>query len=675
MRVTRSRDSVGGPRCCFLGRSAEDEQLLKRSICSCAVFFFVLLFCRSACAQAWLNSDLARFEEARRGVELRLAQGPPVPVVQNLPYTGFHSGFAPTRDSVRWVQVDLGAEYPIDSVYVLPTTLNGGVAYGFPERYRIELGRDALLTEPELLVEADVKDPLSVLPKGVECGGRVARFVRLTALGLVPQPRLESRYIFCLGELLVFSGGRNVALNGTVLAPKSVTTLPTWSPSHLVDGMHALGVPSRAIPASTNGWHSGIFNRPDVRTWVQVDLGREALLDEIGLIPAHPPDYPDRVGFGFPRRFKLETSLDEDFLNGEIVYETGDVEFENPADTKVSFRVLRRKARFIRMTADTLWERSGDFVFALGELEAFEGRENVARSKNVTASSCTETRSWAPAFLVDGLGGAGALLEEDVWLRSLSEKRRLQQERDQVALKISNEGHVAQRRLGAIVALGVVGALVFVFLLNRKSKMNRRRELENLRQQISRDLHDDIGSNLCSIRLMAEIAAGKARDEPALEVLAEIKGLAEQGTESLRDMVWLVREGESPKIERLIEKMRSIIAGLLVEMECPFHVQNAPLQADAPLSFHRDILFILREALHNVVKHSDTRSAEVVFSWSDREIELVVEDRGRGFDSDQVMGGEGIENMRYRSARLNGTLLVESVKNKGTRLTVKMARR
>jgi hypothetical protein len=398
-------------------------------------------------------------------------------------------------------------------------------------------------------------------------------------------------------------------------------------------------------------------------------------LDEIGLIPAHPPDYPDRVGFGFPRRFKLETSLDEDFSNGEIVYETGDADFDNPADTRVSFRVLHRKARFIRMTADTLWERSGDFVFALGELEAFEGRENVARTKRVTASSCTETRSWAPAFLVDGLGGAGALLEEDVWLRSLSETRRLQQERDQVALKITNEGHVAQRRLGAIVALGVVGALVFVFLLNRKSKMNRRRELENLRQQISRDLHDDIGSNLCSIRLMAEIAEGKARDEPALAVLTEIKGLAEQGTESLRDMVWLVREGESPKIERLIEKMRSIIARLMVEIECPFHVQNAPLQDEAPLSFHRDILFILREALHNVVKHSDTRSAEVVFSWSDQAIELVVEDRGRGFDAAQVREGEGIENMRYRSARLNGTLLVESVKHKGTRLTIKMARR
>lgn len=639
------------------------------------MFFFVLLFCRSACAQAWLNSDLARFEKARREVEFRLAQGPHVPIVQNLIHAGFHSGFAPTRDSVRWVQVDLGAEYPIDSVFVLPTTLNGGVAYGFPERYRIEMGRDALLTEPELMVETDVEDPLSALPKGVECGGRVARFVRFTALGLVPQPRLDSKYIFCLGELLVFSGGRNVALNATVLAPRSVTTLPTWSPSHLVDGMYALGIPSRTIRASTNGWHSGIFNRPDVRTWVQVDLGREALLDEIGLIPAHPPDYPDRVGFGFPRRFKLETSLNEDFLNGEVVYETGDVEFENPADTKVSFRVLHRKARFIRMTADTLWERSGDFVFALGELEAFEGRENVASSKSVTASSSTVTRLWAPEFLVDGLGGVGALMEEDIWLRSLSEKRRYQQERDDVLSKIANEQHVAQRRLGAVLALGAVCASVSAFALNQKNKSNRRRELENLRQQISRDLHDDVGSNLCSIRLMAEIAAGAARDKQALEVLAEIKGLAEQGTESLRDMVWLVREGESPKIERLIEKMRSIIAGLMVEIECPFHVRNAPSQDDAPLSFHRDILFILREALHNVVKHSETRSAGVVFSWSDREIELVVEDRGRGFDLAQVSGGEGIENMRHRSARLNGTLFVESVKNKGTRLTVKVARR
>lgn len=636
----------------------------------------MLLLCRSACGQSWLNPELVRLEQERREVESRLEQGPLIPVLQNLPHAGFHSGFVPTRDAVRWVQVDLGAEYPVDTVFVIPTTLNGG-AYGFPERYRIEIGHDALLSEPELLVETDVEDPHSSLPQAVDCGGRTARFVRFTALGLVPQPRLESRYIFCLGELLVFSGGRNVALNGGVLAPNSVTTRPTWAPSHLVDGMYALGIPSQATPSYSNGWHSGIFNHPNIKSWVQVDLGREAMLDEICLIPAHPPDYPDRVGFGFPRRFKIETSVDEGFLTCETVYETGDAEFNNPADTKVSFRMLHHKARFIRITAELLWERSGDFVFALGELQAFEGRENVAQSKNVTASSSTGTRAWNTAFLVDGQGGAGALLQEDVWLRSLSETRRFQREAGTLSLKIASESHTAQKRLGGILVGATGTALAAVLLLNRRSKINQRRDLETLRREISRDLHDDIGSNLCSIRLMAEMAAGEegaARGAPAVEVLAEIQRIAEQGTESLRDMVWLVREGESPKIDRLIEKMRSVIGRLTVDIECRMQVENAPAQESAPLSFHRDILCVLREALHNVAKHSGTRSAEVVFRWSEREIELVIADRGTGFDFHQIREGEGMGNMRYRSARLNGILHVESVKNQGTRVSVKIPR-
>ena len=272
-----------------------------------------LLFCRSATAQSWLNPEVARLEKQRLGIEFQLAQSPSVSAVQNPPQAGFHSGFAPTRDSVRWVQVDLGAEYPVDSILVIPTQLGDGVAYGFPSQYRIEMGKDPLLSEPELLVETEVEDPLSILPKGISCGGRVARYVRFTALSLVPQPRLNSRFIFCLGELLVFSGGRNVALNRTVLAPNSVTTLPTWAPSHLVDGIHGLGIASSPRAIYNNGWHSGIFTTSETKSWVQVDFGREVLLDEISLIPAHPSDYPDRAGFGFPRQFKVETSLEETF--------------------------------------------------------------------------------------------------------------------------------------------------------------------------------------------------------------------------------------------------------------------------------------------------------------------------------------------------------------------------
>ena len=639
---------------------------------SCAAAVIGLLFCRSAGAQAWLDPEAQKIAQELVEVATELEQCPAVAGVQLVSHVGFHSGFAPAADAARWVQVDLGRVQPLDSVVVIPACLNGTGAYGFPTRFRLETSTDALLGEPELLVEASVEDPSSILPVLVPAGGRRARYVRFTAVGLVPQPRLNSRFIFCLGELLVFSAGRNVALQGAVLAPNSVETLPTWSPKHLVDGSHALGIPALPFASASNGWHSRIFTQPDAESWVQVDLGATHLLDEIRLTPAHPRDYPDRTGFGFPLRFKLEASLSEDFTRPDLLFDARQADFASPGDTQVAFALGRRPVRFLRLTASRLWERSGDFVFALGELEAFDGPHNVARDAVVTASDSTSSASWAPRFLVDGIGGAGSLQEEEAWLAGLA-RRRLLSVKSETLRGLQADGlRRAQDRTKALggglaaVALGGVGFLVW------RGRALRARELEVLRQQISRDLHDEVGSNLCSIRLMAELSSGGAQGRQPEEVLAEIRHLAEAGTESLRDMVWLLKEGGQPKIGVLLEKMRAVASGLLLNMSWSFGAGDAPAEAVAPLSFHRDVLFILREALHNVVKHSAAHSVAIEFGWSGGQAVLSVADSGRGFDPEKTAPGDGIENMRHRAGQLHGTLLLESRLNGGTLLVLKV---
>lgn len=663
------------PSGCFLCLGADDRRLLRTFLQNSAGVFWAFLFCGSAFGVPLLDSKLQRLEAHLSEIKVQLQECPALPLIQSPPCAGFHSGFAKAGDAARWVQVDLGEEYPIDSVFVIPATLNGNVAYGFPQKYRLEMGRDALLSEPELLIEASIQDTESMLPRIVACGGKTARYVRFTALSLVPQPRLESRFIFCLGELLVFSGGRNVALHSAVLAPNSVRTPPTWAPSHLVDGVYPLGIPSRVEHKSTNGWHSGIFDRPDSQAWVQADFGKIAIVDEIRLIPAHPPDYPDRMGFGFPRRFKVETSLSADFSDAEPVFDTGEMDFDNPSDTKVSFRVAHRKARFVRVTASALWERSSDFVFALGELEVYEGNVNVARSAQVIASSSTKTALWKPEFLVDGIGGGGALLEEEAWLRGLAERRRLSEEKDTTQAMIGRESKISKTRIGVAATGSLFAAMILAIYWVRLSvKKNRRREVQSVRAQIARDLHDEIGSNLCSIRLISEMGCAEAGSKSPIEVLSEIRNLAEEGTDALRDMVWLVRDGENPKVEWLVEKMRAVMNGLAAQLERQFHVKELPEGVCAPFSFQRDLLFVFREALHNVVSHSGAAWVVISLRWGEKDVELVVEDGGKGFDSGRVQAGEGIENMRYRCGRLKGCLLLESSPNKGTKVAIKVPR-
>src|SRR5262249_21160707 len=64
--------------------------------------------------------------------------------------------------------------------------------------------------------------------------------------------------------------------------------------------------PVAEIASPTNGYHSEFAPSADTVKWVQVDLGRSLLIDEIRLIPARPTDFPDTPGFGFPARFRIE---------------------------------------------------------------------------------------------------------------------------------------------------------------------------------------------------------------------------------------------------------------------------------------------------------------------------------------------------------------------------------
>ncbi len=631
-----------------------------------------LLIGANARAQSWLK-PLSRDAERELGeISAALERCPEKPAIQSVANVGFHSSFAPERYAARWVQVDLGREVEVDSVMVVPACIDGSGAYGFPTGFRIETSTDALLSEPERLAEITVEDPASPLPYLVAASGRKARYVRFTALGLVPQPRLNSRFIFCLGELLVFSGGRNVALQCKVLAPMTVETLPTWSPRHLVDGSYALGIPAHPLSPQTNGWHSEIFTQPDSESWVQVDLGRTFHLDEICLIPAHPRDYPDRTGFGFPRRFLLQSSLSDDFARGTVVFDGRSADMVSPGDTRVAFAHGGRPARFIRVTASRLWERNADFVFALGELEAFEAARNVAEAAAVTASDSTSTAFWNPRFLVDGQGGTGQLQPEETWLSGLDRRRVLSQRREAL-LRERAEGmvRVRERFLWLSGALGLA-ALATVGIVVHRGRASRARALEVLRQQISRDLHDEIGSSLCSIRLMAELSRTAARERPSSEALAEISRLAESGTEALRDMVWLLKEGDRPKIGVLVEKMRSVAGSLLVKVRWSLKAEEAPVELVAPLPFHRDVLFVFREALHNVVKHSGAASVVICFQWADGAVRLSIADDGCGFDHARPVTGDGLANMRYRAAQLKGTLSVETPPEQGTVIVLQM---
>jgi mono/diheme cytochrome c family protein len=164
------------------------------------------------------------------------------------------------------------------------------------------------------------------------------------------------------------------------------------------------------IPSPSNGYHSGIVNTPDATKWVQVDLGETKLIDTVRLLPARPTDFADTPGFGFPLRYKITLSDDENFAKSMTIVDHTAADVPNPGDVPVSFPVAK-KARFVRVTAQKLWKRTDDFVFALGELQVYSAAgKNVALGAKVTALDSIEGGRWSTRYLVDDFTSRHRLL-------------------------------------------------------------------------------------------------------------------------------------------------------------------------------------------------------------------------------------------------------------------------
>jgi mono/diheme cytochrome c family protein len=179
----------------------------------------------------------------------------------------------------------------------------------------------------------------------------------------------------------------------------------------LREHLPALPVPPEGEPSPSNGYHSAVASTPDVEKWVQADLGRTFPLDEVRLIPARPTDFPDTPGFGFPVRFRVAVADDPTFARSETVADQTAADFPNPGDNPYVIRLAGRRARYVRVTATRLWRRTGDYVFALAELETISRGRNVARGATVAALDSIEAGRWSTRYLVDHFDSRHALAD------------------------------------------------------------------------------------------------------------------------------------------------------------------------------------------------------------------------------------------------------------------------
>ena len=588
---------------------------------------------------------------------------------------GFRGGRLEPSDPEPSVTVDLGREYPIESLFLVPLQSefsDGGSI--FPKSFRIELSSKPDFSDFRLLVDSGRNFFPETGGKPVKFSGHgtLARYVRITVTR--GQVRGASE-VFGLSELVVISGGSPVSFGCDVSAVGGLQVKGLWYPEALTDGRMPLGIWQGAnwLNDSVPIEHLEVRLQGEGIEW-RADFGKTEKLDLVILFPLEI-------------RGILEASIMPERLEVQVIGE-GDDEFRTIKAWEYPFKGVSHEvplvlnlggvsARAIRINGLEAGVVGEKLVFGISEIQVWSDRINIAKGMKIRRSFGGDSAD--VDFLTDGFASHREIIPVGSWLNQLHDRWRVESEIE--ALRPIHSQMAAESELNATWGSAMMLGLTFlipVFIVERRRVITRN-QIDQLRKRIASDLHDDIGSNLGSISLIARTARKDlVRLQGPAEVgedLGEVESIARESSLAMRDIVWLL-ERQQDSIGDLVQRMRETATRLLREVDYSIECESAKSAAKLSLDAKRHLFLFYKEAIHNILKHSKATSVSIRLWDEGDKLALEVVDNGQGLPKvvkDGIEVTKPVRKLDERARVLDGVLVMNSESGKGTRvlLTVK----
>jgi signal transduction histidine kinase len=203
---------------------------------------------------------------------------------------------------------------------------------------------------------------------------------------------------------------------------------------------------------------------------------------------------------------------------------------------------------------------------------------------------------------------------------------------------------------------------------------------ENERKRIASELHDSIGQNLLIIKNRAMFGLQTVGEgSAAAEHLREITALSGDTINQARGISYNLRPYQIDRIG-LTKALQSIVTRISQATTLIISSEIENIDEVFPKEQEIIIYRILQEALNNVVKHSDARTASVTIGNNDSAVSIIVADTGKGFATPPIHHGHvegaglGLQSIGERVRILAGSFTLDSAPERGTTLTIILPR-
>lgn len=208
----------------------------------------------------------------------------------------------------------------------------------------------------------------------------------------------------------------------------------------------------------------------------------------------------------------------------------------------------------------------------------------------------------------------------------------------------------------------------------RREHAERERALELERSRIARDLHDDLGSSLTEIHVMASAGLRmkdmESKSPPLFNAITE---KARSLIAALDVIVWAV-DPEANSLQSLADYLSGYADEYLAHsgIACRFKIPASLPSVTLDGRIRHDLFLAVKETLHNVVRHSQATEVEFQLTVGEGAIDISISDNGAGFKVEGMKDGHGLKNISGRLNKIGGRCQMESLAGVGTKVSISL---
>lgn len=207
-----------------------------------------------------------------------------------------------------------------------------------------------------------------------------------------------------------------------------------------------------------------------------------------------------------------------------------------------------------------------------------------------------------------------------------------------------------------------------------REQAERQRALAQERARIARDLHDDLGSSLTEISMLATSSPGlELPADEATERMETIAGKSRTLVHALDEIVWAIdpeRDTLASVARYLASYAEEYLSGLKVV--CRVQIPNSFPDSVVSGEVRHHLFLAVKEALNNAVRHGGATEMSFRVRVAENQLWILITDNGSGFDTFGRSNGHGLSNLYNRLEHLHGQCKLESSPGAGTTVSLQL---